>query len=66
MIGRKNWLFAGSDKGEETAANIYTIMETLKLNKINPWKYLSHVLAHIQDHNSTKIAELLPWNVKLE
>lgn len=65
-IGRKNWLFAGSDKGGETAANIYTIMETLKLNKINPWKYLSHVLAHIQDHSSTKIAELLPWNVKLE
>jgi hypothetical protein len=65
-LGRKNWLFAGSDKGGETAANIYTIIETAKLNNINPWTYLKYVLTHIQDHNSQKIAELLPWNVKLE
>lgn len=65
-LGRKNWLFAGSDKGGETTANMYTIIETAKLNNINPWTYLRHVLTHIQDHNSQKIVDLLPWNVRLE
>lgn len=64
-IGRKNWLFAGSDKGGETAAGMYTIIETAKLNNINPWKYLSKVLSLIQDHNSQKIVDLLPWNLSL-
>lgn len=64
-LGRKNWLFAGSDRGGETAAAMYTIIETAKLNNINPWTYLKYILTHIQDHNSQKIAELLPWNVKL-
>ncbi len=65
-IGRKNWLFAGSDKGGETTAAILSLIETVKLNNINPWQYLKSVFATIQDHNSTKIAELLPWNIKLE
>lgn len=65
-IGRKNYLFAGSDRGGETAAAMYSLIETAKLNGMNPWKYLKYVLATIQDHNSTKIAELLPWNVHLE
>lgn len=65
-LGRKNWLFAGSDNGGETAAAFYSLIETVKLNNINPWQYLRQVLATIQDHNSTKIAELLPWNIKLE
>lgn len=65
-LGRKNWMFAGSDNGGNTAANFYTLIETAKLNNINPWKYLSQVLAVIQDYNSTKIADLLPWNIKLE
>jgi transposase len=64
-LGRKNWLFAGSDGGGATAAAIYTITETAKLNEINPWSYLREVLLRIQDHNSTKISELLPWNLKL-
>ena len=64
-MGRKNWLFAGSDAGGETAAAIYTITETAKLNGINPLEYLKHVLAKIQDHNAKKIEELLPWNFKL-
>lgn len=64
-VGRKNWLFAGSDAGGETAANIYSLIETTKLNKINPWKYLHHVLSVIQDHPANKLEELLPWNVKL-
>ena len=39
-LGRKNWLFAGSDQGGNTAANIYSLIETAKLNNINPWQYL--------------------------
>ena len=62
-IGRKNWLFAGSDRGGETAADIYSLIETAKMNGLNPWQYLRHVLSVIQDYNSTKIAELLPWNL---
>ena len=64
-LGRKNWLFAGSDAGGETAAAIYTITETAKLNGINPWEYLKQVLTRIQDHNAKKVAELMPWNLKL-
>lgn len=44
----------------------YSLIETVKLNNINPWLYLRQVLATIQNHNSTKLAELLPWNIKLE
>ena len=62
-LGRKNWLFAGSDAGGETAAAIYSITETAKLNGINPWEYLKQVLTRIQDHNAKKVAELLPWNL---
>jgi hypothetical protein len=65
-LGRKNWLFAGSDNGGHTAAIIYSIIETAKLNNINPWKYLQKVLATIQDHKANKIADLLPWNIILE
>ena len=65
-LGRKNYLFAGSDAGGERAAAIYSLIETAKLNGINPWLYLREVLGRIQDHNSQKLAELLPWNIKLE
>jgi transposase len=65
-IGRKNWLFAGSDQGGHIAANIYSLIETAKLNNINPWLYLEKVLDSIQDYNSNKLHELLPWNIKLE
>jgi hypothetical protein len=65
-IGRKNWLFAGSDAGGETAANFYTIIETARLNGINPHSYLRKLLTVIQDHNSQKMHELLPWNLKLD
>jgi transposase len=62
-IGRKNWLFAGSDHGGETTAAFLSLIETAKLNHINPWKYLNHLLNHLQDHNSQKLNELLPWNL---
>ncbi len=64
-LGRKNWLFAGSDRGGEIAASIYSLVETAKLNNINPWLYLKTVFEVIQDYNSTKLADLLPWNLKL-
>jgi transposase len=61
-IGRKNWLFAGSDTGGERAATIYTIIETAKLNGINPEAYLRDVIARIPDYHINKIDQLLPWN----
>ncbi len=64
-VGRKNWLFAGSDVGGESAAAIFSLIETAKINRINPQKYLTEVLTRIQDHNSQKIHELLPWNIKI-
>jgi transposase len=65
-IGRKNWLFAGSDNGGKTAAIIYTLIETAKLNNINPVKYLHKVFDVVQDYKANHIADLLPWNIKLE
>ena len=60
-IGRKNWLFAGSDKGGERIANILTIIETVKLHGHNPEVYLTDVLTRIQDHPKDRLEELLPW-----
>jgi len=65
-LGRKNWLFAGSDSGGHRAAIIYTMVETAKLNNINPWKYLKKVFDVIQDYKANKVGELLPWNIILE
>jgi len=62
-VGRKNWLFAGSDEGGRTAANIYSLIETAKLIGVNPQLYMARVLDIIQDYNSSKLAELLPWNL---
>ena len=65
-VGRQNWLFAGSDNGGDTAAVIYTVIETAKLNNVNPANYLRKVFNIIQDYNSSKLDELLPWNLTLE
>jgi len=62
-LGRKNWLFAGSDDGGERAAAIYTLIGTAKLNELDPEGYLRHVLDCIADHPINKVDELLPWNV---
>jgi transposase len=62
-LGRKNWLFAGSDDGGERAANIYSLLGTAKLNDMNPEGYLRYVLERIADHPVNRIDELLPWNV---
>ncbi len=61
-IGRKNYLFMGSNKGGNAAAIVYTLIETAKLNGVDPQAWLTHVLARIADHKINKIDELLPWN----
>jgi transposase len=60
-IGRKNYLFAGSDTGGERAAAIYKLIGTAKLNGVDPAAYLRFVLERIADHPINKIHELLPW-----
>jgi transposase len=63
-LGRKNYLFMGSEAGGGAAAIAYSLMETCKLNKVNPEAWLGWVLAKIQDHPATKMDELLPWNYR--
>lgn len=64
-IGRKNYLFMGSDRGGERAATMYSLMETAKLNGINPEAYLRHVLSVIADYPVNQVADLLPWNLAI-
>jgi hypothetical protein len=64
-LGRKNWLFAGSDRGGRSAAVIFTLIQTAKLNGLNVEAYLRHVISVIPDHPIKRIDELLPWNVRL-
>jgi len=63
-LGRRAWLFAGSDRGGERAAAIYTLITTAKLNDINPLAWLADVLARIADHPASRVGELLPWHWK--
>jgi hypothetical protein len=62
-LGRKNYLFCGSDAGGERAAAIYTLIGTAKLNGLDAEAYLRHVIERIGDHPINRIEELLPWNV---
>jgi transposase len=61
-LGRKAWLFAGSDRGGERAAVMYTLIQTAKLNDVDPQAWLADVLGRINDHKITDLAALLPWN----
>jgi transposase len=61
-VGRRNWTFAGSDRGGERAAAIYTLIETCKLNGVDPQAWLADVLARLPDHPAKRITDLLPWN----
>ena len=62
-LGRKNYLFAGSDRGGERAAAIYSLIGTAKLNDVDPETYLREVLSRIADHPINRIEDLLPWNL---
>ena len=61
-LGRKAWLFAGSDRGGERAAAIYSLIVTAKMNDVDPKAWLADVLARIADHPARRLEELLPWN----
>jgi transposase len=63
-VGRRNWTFAGSDRGGERAAAIYTLIETCKLNGVDPQAWLADVLARLPDHPAKRINDLLPWHWK--
>jgi transposase len=63
-LGRKSWLFAGSDRGGQRAAKMYSLIVTAKLNDIDPQAWLADVLARIADHPAHRLEELLPWNWK--
>ena len=63
-LGRKAWLFAGSDRGGHRAAFMYTLIVTAKINDVDPQAWLADVLARIADHSSQRLDELLPWNWK--
>jgi transposase len=63
-LGRKAWMFAGSDRGGERAAAMYSLIATTKLNDVDPRAWLADVLARIADHPASRLHELLPWNWK--
>ena len=63
-VGRHNWTFAGSDADGRRAAAIYTLIETAKLNDVDPQAWLADLLTRLQDHPAKRIDELLPWNWK--
>jgi transposase len=67
VIGRKNWLFAGSPKGAEVSATLYSLIETAKANGLEPWAYLNHLFEHLPMAKTPEaIAALLPHNLKLD
>ena len=63
-LGRKSWLFCGSDRGGQRAAAMYSLIITAKMNDIDPQAWLTHVLARIATHPAHRLDELLPWNWK--
>lgn len=65
-VGRRNWTFAGSDEGGRRAADMYTLIETAKLNGVDPSAWLADVLKRLPGHPAKRIAALLPWNWKPE
>jgi len=62
-LGRKNWTFSGSDAGGERTTAIYTLVETAKLNNLDPEAYLRDIIGRIADHPINRITDLLPWNI---
>jgi hypothetical protein len=60
-LGRKNFLFAGSDAGGDVLADAMTVIETAKLSGLNPEAYLTDILGRIRTHDPRRLDELLPW-----
>ncbi|MDR3489599.1 MAG: transposase, partial [Bradyrhizobium sp.] len=60
-LGRRSWLFAGSDRGGQRAAKMYSMIVTARMNDVDPQAWLADVLARIAEHPAKKLAELLPW-----
>ena len=65
-LGRKNWMFAGSKRGGKAMAIAFNLIETAKLNGIDPQAWLTDVLSRIAHHKVNRIDELLPWNYRSE
>jgi len=65
-LGRKSWLFCGSDRGGQRAAVMYTLIGTAKLGNVDPQAWLADVLARIAEHPAQGLDELLPWNWKAQ
>ena len=63
-LGRKNYLFVGSEAGGKAAAIAYTLIETAKLNDVDPEAWLADTIARTPDYSITKVDDLLPWNWK--
>ena len=61
-LGRKSWLFAGSDRGGQRASTMYSLIVTAKMNDVDPQAWLADVLARIAEHPVHKLDALLPWN----
>jgi transposase len=61
-LGRKAWLFCGSDRGGDRAAVLYTLIQTARLNDVDPQAWLADILARIADHPASRLDQLLPWN----
>ena len=61
-VGRKNYLFMGSDGGGKSAAVAYTLIGTAKLNGVDPQAWLTNILGRIADHKITRLSELMPWS----
>jgi hypothetical protein len=63
ILGRKNYLFCGSDAGGERTASMYSLIGTCKLNNVEPEAYLRHVIGRIAEHPVNRVEELLPWRI---
>jgi transposase len=64
-LGRKSWLFCGSDRGGQRAAAMYSLVVTAKMNGVDPQAWLANALSRIAAHPAHRLDELLPWNWRL-